>query len=626
MSERYLFPREAFTAMTRRRLERFVYGRVQPVSGRSMLLRNIVLLIIALFTLTQIALHIEGLLSFWLASALLIFISVFMAIVTIVDCVMSREIVLTKLGLCVFSLSAIWYIAEFKKDTSQPIYIISTEKWNIIKSCIFCEMTLFVLYLITFQLVPRLSNLFSKYPELDKYWFRIKTVDSSTGTYSYRPFGYFAKRKIFTYTGEVNEENQPHGIGTWKENSFNGECLTGRWDRGVPVGPFISRESGTDAVFKSELVLFATSRKEPSDETTFIPKRDKKGLRYGLCSVESCCGGVYYDFFPRVLNVTDTETVNDAINVLQTKSSYQGVSSREPPSVQIRDLSGHFAGEIHTARFVYDRNTGNIVLDSRDVVETSSEASSLERGHLHGHEEFIVFFHGFNCSLADAMRKFGLLMALGKFPDHIIPIIFSQSSGGFLSYFKAKDKLCIFVEDAVDLIKQLQKRSGSVKIHLLGHSMGCDLLLKMLKEISDETISKFESVVLLNADVDMEIFNDVYRPALNKISNLTTIYVDRQDRALILSSVVSCFKPKLGLNINTSDNIDIIDTTDILQNVHSMRHSYFNLNIQIIYDIQQIIKHKISAKHRTQSLSCINDSTYIFLCPPPFINADKAKA
>ena len=45
-----------------------------------------------------------------------------------------------------------------------------------------------------------------------------------------------------TYEGQLNEKNQPHGLGEWFDTM--GENLFGYWEDGVPVGPFRSREAG----------------------------------------------------------------------------------------------------------------------------------------------------------------------------------------------------------------------------------------------------------------------------------------------------------------------------------------------------------------------------------------------
>ena len=111
------------------------------------------------------------------------------------------------------------------------------------------------------------------------------------------------------------------------------------------------------------------------------------------------------------------------------------------------------------------------------------------------------------------------------------------------------------------------------------------------------------------------------------------MYSNKQDGALFWSEIFNRNR-SLGTHADPilvpqsstcAEFVDVIDTTDMDQNVHSLRHSYFNLNMQIIGDIVEIIRTELPARMRFRSLVKRNpkDNVHSFLCPPSFMNADR---
>lgn len=55
-------------------------------------------------------------------------------------------------------------------------------------------------------------------------------------------------------------------------------------------------------------------------------------------------------------------------------------------------------------------------------------------------KEALVFLHGYNCPLDYGLTRLAQLLALGNFPTHIHPFIFSWPTGGTLAYFPGMDR------------------------------------------------------------------------------------------------------------------------------------------------------------------------------------------
>lgn len=61
-------------------------------------------------------------------------------------------------------------------------------------------------------------------------------------------------------------------------------------------------------------------------------------------------------------------------------------------------------------------------------------------------KEALVFIHGYNCSLDFGLNRFGQLLALGDFPPHIHPFVFSWPSGGVLAYFQGTMSIELYLK------------------------------------------------------------------------------------------------------------------------------------------------------------------------------------
>merc|ERR1712070_796248 len=62
--------------------------------------------------------------------------------------------------------------------------------------------------------------------------------------------------------------------------------------------------------------------------------------------------------------------------------------------------------------------------------------------------------------------------------------------------------------------------------------------------------------------------------------------------------------------------VNIIDCSDIEQNVHNLRHSYYILNTQMVADICEVIGELRPARQRSRLVCIPRSGIYTFACPP----------
>lgn len=121
-----------------------------------------------------------------------------------------------------------------------------------------------------------------------------------------------------------------------------------------------------------------------------------------------------------------------------------------------------------------------------------------------------MFLHGYNCPLDYGLTRFAQLLALGNFPSHIHPFVFSWPTGGVLAYFPgtASSRFHIFTRTqshsvrcvasinlpAKDLGSESERTAtdfrdflvslvdaGYTSINIIAHSMGARIYFNCLR-------------------------------------------------------------------------------------------------------------------------------------------------
>ena len=217
-----------------------------------------------------------------------------------------------------------------------------------------------------------------------------------------------------------------------------------------------------------------------------------------------------------------------------------------------------------------------------------------------------------------------------------MPIVFKWPGGDLSSFFKTQT-LCASPE----LGHWLDRLVGDVlatgcvlKVHLLGHSMGCRLVMHCLcsSRFGRET---FGQVLLAQPELALEDF----RASCGDMSahcETITVYVNAGDVALFgaeffsrrhyeagdeaegagaalcrclgLHSLIGRALPSLGrastgslldhATMQPFPRLDIIDTSSVHSNVEGIRHSFFHLSRETLDDIKEVLVSGRRAKER----------------------------
>ena len=126
-----------------------------------------------------------------------------------------------------------------------------------------------------------------------KQW-HVQVVADWTMTYN---AGLWRRRYTCKYEGSFNDDGLPHGPGKWIDDSYGGEILTGKWENGVPVAPFISRQYGTGDAFRCVPIAYWAATDDSFAANKLVPSNEKPP-RYGVASVECSVQGAFLRNLP----------------------------------------------------------------------------------------------------------------------------------------------------------------------------------------------------------------------------------------------------------------------------------------------------------------------------------------
>ncbi|EPR59751.1 hypothetical protein TGGT1_289880 [Toxoplasma gondii GT1] len=301
------------------------------------------------------------------------------------------------------------------------------------------------------------------------------------------------------------------------------------------------------------------------------------------------------------------------------------------------------------------------------------------RAEVAGIPEALIFIHGYNTNHVQSLQIMAQMLSFGNFPSYIKPFLFTWPAGrNFTEFFEARENAnnpkiqqC-FHEFIVSL-----RDNGIRQIHIMAHSLGSRLLMNSLRGMAEFTFSKsldtendgklptqfqdrmqLVSLIFLNPEFFLDDFVLREYSFLRQYCSNISLFCDAHDGALwwselfsgrqalgrsvfglytrpredesasdvppklppVFAETMACFQgyePDY-LKSDTRDwlDLDVIDMTWLGHNVHSMRHSYWPLNREIIEDIRELVVTRKRARQRTSRLDRREGNVWVYRVAP----------
>ena len=270
------------------------------------------------------------------------------------------------------------------------------------------EIVTIVVYMISRLVYPRFMAYLAKKDPV-QFW-GIKPIPNREGYFTRKGF---LREKRFSYVGEVNALNQPHGYGNWTSEWVMGEILSGFWKNGIPVGPFKAQEYRTGYSFSNLRIGVAATDFGGFKNSTF--KRTDRVL-YGVTSVECSTSGKFFNDLPRAILIADPFTTMNVMKVPTMLESLLHIDDHEsvenPKSKRIVMTFDPIKG-ISIDGFIPKTRNSKFGFTVQCVGDCSNqETMKLKTLDIDGwqksvEKEVLLYVPGFNCTLEDACETLG---------------------------------------------------------------------------------------------------------------------------------------------------------------------------------------------------------------------------
>jgi esterase/lipase superfamily enzyme len=181
--------------------------------------------------------------------------------------------------------------------------------------------------------------------------------------------------------------------------------------------------------------------------------------------------------------------------------------------------------------------------------------------------DVFVFVHGFNVTFAEGLYRQAQMSHDFRSPG--VSVNFAWPSAGRVSAYATDREAVLVARDGLQDLLRLLARTKAKRIVVMGHSMGAMLVMETMRQtalVNDRAVlAKTDAVVLMAADVDIEVFRAQMGPlAARKVD--VFLFTSSRDTALRLSARLRGSSERLGGVTDASQFADLPVTVIDLSN------------------------------------------------------------
>lgn len=257
-------------------------------------------------------------------------------------------------------------------------------------------------------------------------------------------------------------------------------------------------------------------------------------------------------------------------------------------------------------------NEERAIVEKIEIISEPEFRALLEQ-RMAGQEHYgaTVFVHGIATTLDSSLRLAGALeFSLNLRRPMIVFSWPTQPSLSIDGYRRSKEQ----VDAAAGALEKFLEPYRQSRFDLLGYSLGCKVVCRafdrlLLNDLWSGAETELPNVILAAPDVDPQDFNRAFVGEMESLADRTTVYVARNDHALVISELLNS-RPRLGaamtpetavtqlVDLNAGDNsrVEIIDAT-FVNNVRTS-HRYFYQSRAVFSDLYNLLRNNLPAHER----------------------------
>lgn len=167
----------------------------------------------------------------------------------------------------------------------------------------------------------------------------------------------------------------------------------------------------------------------------------------------------------------------------------------------------------------------------------------------------LIFVHGFNNTFAEGVYRIAQLSHDLDLPR--VTVHYSwPSAGSAFGYVHDRDS-ALYARDGLEKLFNEVIEAGAEQVIVVGHSMGCLLLMEALRQMDIRDSAKLKrhlrGVILLSPDIDVDVFVS-QAATFKQLPDPFLIFSSQNDRALRLSAFITGEPSRLG-NLTGIDRV-----------------------------------------------------------------------
>jgi esterase/lipase superfamily enzyme len=167
----------------------------------------------------------------------------------------------------------------------------------------------------------------------------------------------------------------------------------------------------------------------------------------------------------------------------------------------------------------------------------------------------LIFVHGFNNTFAEGTYRIAQLSHDLDLPR--VTVHYSwPSAASALGYVHDRDS-ALYARDGLEDLFNEVVAAGAEQVIMVGHSMGCLLLMETLRQMDIRDSAKLErhlrGVIMLSPDIDVDVFT-AQAATFETLPDPFIIFSSQNDKALRLSAFITGEPSRLG-NLTDLDRV-----------------------------------------------------------------------
>jgi esterase/lipase superfamily enzyme len=213
-----------------------------------------------------------------------------------------------------------------------------------------------------------------------------------------------------------------------------------------------------------------------------------------------------------------------------------------------------------------------------------------------------VFIHGFNVTFDEAAYRTAQLAYDLRFEG--VPMMYSWPSQGRLLAYNGDEEATNWSSPHLQsFLERVARESGSLRIHLIAHSMGNRVLANALVGLGRQPDIQplFDNVIMAAPDVNAYTFTDQIWPDIQKAAKRFTLYASSDDQALVTSKKAKGSTDfdrlgEAGPKIVVLPGLDTVDASGI--DTSLLGHSYVDSCKPVMKDLGLLIEKGLAPLQR----------------------------